>query len=150
METLKRLPALRNEWPMLLSNFFNRDAFNEGNQSFFNQNYITPAVNIRESAEAYAIELVAPGMTKNDFKIELDGSQLTITAEKADESESGDQHTYHRKEFSFQSVKRSFTLPEKVVDAEKITAEYKEGILYLNIPKKEEALPKPARMIQIS
>lgn len=140
---------LNNSWPMLLNNFFNRDSFNEGNMNFFDQNNSLPAVNIKETTENFSIELLAPGMTKADFKIEVDNDQLTITAQKQTESEN-DSGNYHRKEFSFQSLQRTFTLPENVVDVDKISAQYTEGILYLTIPKKEEALPKPAKLIEIA
>lgn len=141
---------LTNSWPMLLSNLFNRDAFNEGNLNFFDQNNaVIPAVNIKEASDSFSIELLAPGMTKADFKIEVDKNQLTISAQKQSESEDSSDN-YHRKEFSFQSLQRTFTLPEDLVDADKINAQYTEGILYLTLPKKEEALPKPAKLIEIA
>lgn len=150
METLRRRPMLTNSWPMLLSNLFNRDAFNEGNLNFFDQNNaVVPAVNIKEASDSFSIELLAPGMTKADFKIEVDKNQLTISAQKQSESEDSSDN-YHRKEFSFQSLQRTFTLPEDLVDADKINAQYTEGILYLTLPKKEEALPKPAKLIEIA
>ena len=150
METLKRLPMINSSWPMLLNNLFNRDSFNEGNLNFFDQNNaVIPAVNIKETTESFAIELLAPGMTKADFKVEVDKNQLTISAQKQSQSET-DLDNYHRKEFSFESLRRTFTLPENIVDVDKINAQYTEGILYLTIPKKEEALPKPAKLIQIS
>ena len=150
METLKRLSTLNNSWPMLLNNLFNRDSFNEGNLNFFDQNNtVIPAVNIKETDQDFTIELLAPGMAKGDFKIEVDKNQLTISAEKKSESEENSDN-YHRREFSFQSLKRTFTLPENIVEDEKINAQYNEGILYVTIPKKEEAQPKPAKLIEIS
>lgn len=138
METLKRLPMINNSWPMLLNNLFNRDSFNEGNLNFFDQNNaITPAVNIKETTENFAIELLAPGMSKTDFKVEVDKNQLTISAQKQSQSET-DLDNYHRKEFSFESLRRTFTLPENIVDVDKINAQYTDGILYLNIPKKQK------------
>lgn len=151
METLKRLPVIENRWPMLLNNLFNRDAFNEGNLNFFdNQNATLPAVNIKETAQNFTIELMAPGMAKNDFKIEVDKNRLTIAAEKSTTNETQEEGNYHRKEFSFQSLSRSFTLPENIVDTDKIRAHYTDGILKLEIPKKEEALPKPVKLIEIA
>lgn len=143
---------LHNNWPMLLNNFFNHDSFNEGNQHFFNQNSVAvPAVNIKENDDSYAIELAAPGMAKSDFKVEVDRDQLIISAEKRSESETNDeQANYQRREFSYQSFRRSFTLPQDVVDTDKINAQYTDGILSLNIPKREEALPKPAKLIEIA
>ena len=151
METLRRLPVLNNSWPLLLNNLFNRDSFNEGNQEFFDQkNSITPAVNIKELKQNFEIEMLAPGFSKNDFKIEVNGNELIVSAEKSRENESQEAGNYHKKEFSFESLRRKFTLPENIVDIDKISAEYNEGILCIQIPKKEEALPKPAKLIQIS
>lgn len=151
METLKNVPALRNSWPTLLNNFFNRDSFNEGNLNFFDQNnFSTPAVNIKETDRDFSIDLMAPGFAKEDFRVEVDKNLLTISAEKRTENESGENGKYHRREFSYQSVRRSFTLPENIVDADSIKAQYSDGILCLTIPKKEEALPKPAKLIEIS
>jgi HSP20 family protein len=143
---------LNNSWPVLLNNLFNRDSFNEGNLDFFDQrsSLITPAVNIKETTQSFGIEMLAPGLAKENFKIEVNGNELVVSAEKRTENESHEEGNYHKKEFSFESLKRSFTLPENIVDIDKINARYVEGILYLEIPKKEEALPKPAKRIQIA
>jgi HSP20 family protein len=94
--------------------------------------------------------MAAPGMNKEDFKIELDGNQLTISSEKQmmDEEKDGDRYT--RKEFSYQSFQRVFQLPKEVVDAENIQARYENGVLHLVVPKREEAKQRPPRMIQIA
>ena len=88
-------------------------------------------------------------MKKNDFKIELDSNVLTITSESRQEQEPKEGEKYSRKEFSYQSFMRTFTLSKEVVDDDKIEAKYENGVLYLVIPKREEAKQKPARMIQI-
>jgi HSP20 family protein len=93
--------------------------------------------------------MAAPGMEKNDFKVELDGNLLTITSEKQNENEVKEGERYSRREFSYQSFQRSFQLPKEVVDADKIEAKYENGVLRLLIPKKEEAKPRPPKMIQI-
>ena len=151
METLRKLPVVNNAWPLLLNNLFNRDSFNEGNHDFFDQrsNSITPAVNIKETGQNFEIEMLAPGMAKNDFKIEVNENELVISAEKTINSESQEAGNYHKKEFSFESLSRTFTLPEKIVDIDKINATYNEGILRLEIPKKEESLPNTAKLIEI-
>jgi len=151
METLNRLPMLSNTWPMLLSNLFNRDSFNEGNLDFFDQRNkaMSPAVNIKETPQNFTIELLAAGLSKSDFTIEVEKNELIISAEKRTENESQEEGNYHRKEFSFTSLRRSFTLPENVVDVDNIKAQYVEGILKLEIPKKQEAL-KPTKLIEIS
>jgi HSP20 family protein len=89
-------------------------------------------------------------MNKQDFKIELDGNNLTISSEKTQTNEQREDEYYSRREFSYQSFQRSFTLQKDVVDVEQIQAKYENGVLNLVIPKKEEAKQKPPRMIQIA
>ena len=150
MTLVKRNGNLLNPLPMLFDDFFNRDLFNWNNSNFSGTNTTIPAVNIKETPENYEVEVAAPGMTKNDFKIELDGNTLTISSEKSDEREDKEGENYSRKEFSYQSFQRTFTLPKEVVDIDKIQAKYENGLLHLLIPKKEEEKQKPPRLIQIS
>ena len=106
-----------------------------------NKNYgvnKVPNVNIYESANEYKIELAAPGLTKEDFKIELKKDNLSVWVEKKVE-DTATQKDYTRKEFEYTSFARSFVLPEGI-DAEKINAAYTNGILYLTIGK-DEAKP---------
>jgi HSP20 family protein len=107
-----------------------------------------PPVNIRETEQSFTVELMAAGMKKEDFNIEVDNDLLTISAEVKAESD-GEKGKFTRREFSFASFKRSFTLPETVKEDE-INAAYEDGILKLTLPKKEEALPKAKRLIEIS
>lgn len=111
-------------------------------------NFNMPAVNIKNNKDSVDLELAAPGMKKDDFKIEVDNDLLTISSEIKHESETTEGE-YTRKEFGVQSFKRSFTIP-KWVEADKIEASYKEGVLNISIPKREEAIEKPARLINIS
>lgn len=149
MEITKRLPMNNyNAWPVLLSTLFNRDSFNEGNLDFFDKNKnVSPAVNIQENAEGFMIELLAPGFSKTDFKIEINQKTLTIRAEKQNTDENSTAN-YTRREFSFESISRSFTLPENIVDPDKVNAQYIDGVLKLEIPKREEVLPK-TKLIEI-
>lgn len=135
--------------PSVLDEFFNKDVFNWGT-NFANTGNNLPAVNIRENAENFLVEMAAPGMEKKDFKIELDGHTLSISSEKQNETEQAEGETYNRKEFNYQSFYRTFHLPKNVVDSDKIKAQYDNGILKLEIPKKEEAKQKPSRLIDIS
>ena len=97
----------------------------------------TPAVNIAETENEFHIELAAPGLKKEDFKISLDKNVLSISADKkAENVEEGKKIT--KREYSYTSFTRSFTLPE-TVDHSKIEAEYTDGILKLNVAKREEA-----------
>lgn len=150
MTLLKRNGNLMNPLPLLFDDFVNRDLFNWGNLNYSNSNTTIPAVNIKETGENYEVEVAAPGMTKNDFKVELDGNTLIISSEKTDQKESTDEERFSLREFSYQSFKRTFTLQKDVVDIEKIEARYQEGLLRLVIPKKEEAKLKPPRLIKIA
>ena len=142
----------RNEFFPGLSFFddvFSRDLWNWGANNNSSTNTTIPMVNIKEDNDNFLVEMAAPGMEKNDFKVELDGNVLTITSEKQNENEVKEGERYSRREFSYQSFQRSFQLPKEVVDAEKIEAKYENGVLRLLIPKKEEAKPRPPKMIQI-
>ena len=150
MTLVKRNGSLLNQMPVLFDDFFNRDLFNWGNQNFSDTNTTVPAVNIKETAENYEVEVAAPGMTKKDFKVELEGNSLTISSERSNEKVERADERYSRKEFSYQSFQRTFTLQKDVMDIDKIQAKYENGLLHLLIPKKEEAKQKPPRLIQIS
>ncbi len=150
MTLVKRNGALLNPLPVLFDDFFNRDLFNWGNSNFSDTNTTIPAVNIKETADNYEVEVAAPGMTKNDFKVELDGNSLTIRSERTNQKEDKEEGRYSCKEFSYQSFQRTFTLQKDVVDIDKIEAKYENGLLHLLIPKKEEVKQKPPRLIQIS
>jgi len=126
-----------------------RDISNWGISNFSNADSTLPAVNIRETEDAYEVEMAAPGMNKDDFKIELDRNILTISSEKTEQHEENGKEKYSRREFSYQAFQRSFSLPKEVVDEDKIEAHYKEGVLHLTIPKKEEARQRPPRKIAI-
>jgi HSP20 family protein len=106
-----------------------------------------PAVNIKEENDKFVLEMAAPGMKKDDFQINLDNYQLTISSEKKEEKKEKEDN-YTRREFMYSSFSRSFTLP-KSIDVEKIKADYKNGILSVVLPKKEEET-KLTRQIKIS
>jgi HSP20 family protein len=136
--------------PSLIDNLFSRDWLDWTSSNYSTTNTTLPAVNVIESENDYLIEVAAPGMKKEDFKIDLDNNQLSISSEKKSEKKDEKKGTYTRKEFSYQSFQRSFTIPEHEVDGEKISAKYCDGVLCITLPKKEEAKPRPAREIKIS
>ena len=138
----------QNALPSLLNEFFGNELDTFTRRNFSNTNTTLPSVNIKETADVFEVEVAAPGFDKKDFNIELDNDILTISSEKQVENEIKDDEKFTKKEFSYQSFTRSFTLPE-LVEGDKITAIYKDGILKIVIPKKEEAKPKPARQIAI-
>jgi HSP20 family protein len=151
MKLIKRT----NNWlpaaPSFFDDFVGRDL-----SSWFDHNYSyngdsVPAVNVRETGDNFELELAVPGMTKKDFKVEFEKDILTISSEKKENKEDGNRDgNYYRREFSYQGFMRSFSLPENTVDADKIRATYQDGVLKVEIPKKEEVKPKPARLIEIS
>jgi len=109
-----------------------------------------PAANIKETEEGFVVELAAPGKQKGDFKIELNHNTLSVSSEsKTEQEEKDEKGRYTRKEFNYSSFQRSFVLPTSV-DAERISANYENGILSISIPKKEEAKKKPVRSIEIA
>jgi HSP20 family protein len=143
------LPMLRKSratMPSLIDEFFGRDLMD----SILSERtgVGTPAINVIENTDDFQIEVAAPGLEKKDFKIDLDNNVLTISSEKELKNEEKEGR-YMRREFSYSSFTRSFSLPE-AVDAEKIKANHKEGILRITIPKKEEAKRKPPKQIAIS
>lgn len=121
------LPSIFDDFSLL------RNLFQQGVSKPVNS---LPSVNVKETDAAYELELAAPGLSKDDFKIDIEGQTLTISAEKEIKKEENEE-SYTRKEFGYSSFKRSFNLPERTVETDKITAKYTDGILQLFIPKTE-------------
>jgi HSP20 family protein len=135
----------KSAYPSVFNTFFN-NVFDERLSNYSYQSL--PAVNIKQSTEAWILEVAAPGLAKEDFKVSLNENVLTISAKK--ENPNGSKNDgYTRREFSYATFQRLFTLPETIAD-EAIEANYTDGILVLTLPKKEEAKPKPAREIAIA
>jgi HSP20 family protein len=96
-----------------------------------------PAVNITETKEEFKLAFAVPGMKKDDFDVNVDGNMLTVSCEK-EESKEEKEHQYTRKEYNYSSFSRSFSLPDEV-SKDNIHDSYTDGVLYLQLPKKEEA-----------
>ncbi|REJ81747.1 MAG: Hsp20/alpha crystallin family protein [Bacteroidetes bacterium] len=124
----ERFPAFRS----LLSDFFNAE--NLSINDLFEKSRI-PAVNVSETEKSYELELAAPGMKKGDFKIRVDDGIISISSEQKDEKEEKNKH-YTRREFSYRSFERSFTLPDNAKE-DSVKAVYEEGVLRISIDKKE-------------
>lgn len=139
-----------NEMPTLFNDFFTRDFWDWGLGNNSLTNTTIPAINVKETNDNFEVEVAAPGMTKKDFKIELNENMLTISSEKQDEWRENENEKYTRREFSYQSFLRTFQLPKDVVDEDKIQAKYENGLLHLTIPKKEHVKQRPPRMIEIA
>lgn len=133
----KSLMRPETTFPTLFDDFFK--PWNEmfDNSRFWGRAATVPAVNITENANDYKVSLAAPGIKKEDFKIDVDGNRLTISAEKEEKLEEKEDK-YTRREFNYTSFTRSFNMPENV-QFDKVEARYVDGVLELLLPKKEEA-----------
>lgn len=137
-----QVPArLSEKMPSVFDDFFRPwNEWFDANNSFFGKVMNVPAVNIVEMKDQYEVALAVPGMKKDDFKIDIDGNMLTITSEKEEKIEEKERK-FTRKEYSYSSFSRTFTLPE-AVNKDKIEARYEDGVLKIALPYKE-ALKKP-------
>ncbi len=142
MNTVKRNAA--HGFPIVMDQFF-KDILG-GTQ--YNQLNVPP-VNIRETETAFVLELVAPGLKKENFNIEIENEMLAISSETKIEMAEEQDGKFTRREFRTASFKRSFKLPENI-KAEEINAAYQDGILGITLPKKEEALQPAKRIVEIS
>ncbi|MFT6440903.1 MAG: HSP20 family protein [Salibacteraceae bacterium] len=142
MTLIRRKPfAVNSIFEDLFDNAIVRNDSWKGGYSF-------PAINIIKSEVGFELELAAPGMKKSDFNIEIKEGTLMISSElKSEREENKSELNYTRKEFSYNSFSRSFTLP-KEVDEEKIEAKYEEGILQIRIPNSEAKIQK-SKQIEI-
>ena len=137
-------------FPSYLDRFFEGNLLNPLGSNFAGSNSTLPAVNVKENDNEYCIDVAAPGMSKEDFKVNYEHGSLMISSEKKAEHEEKDGENITRKEFSYQAFQRSFNVPENIVNADRIGAKYEDGILHIKLPKREEAKPKPAKTIKIS
>lgn len=138
---MDQTPALTD----IFENFLGRDLVDFRKQ---HRHRNVPAVNIYENNDEFRLDLAAPGLKKENFKINLDNNFLTISSEVQSSNEDKNT-TCNRREFSYGSFQRTFTLPD-TVDTEKISASYEDGVLSIHLAKKDEAKPKPVREIKIS
>lgn len=137
-------------FPSFFTRFFEGDMMDWSNNNFAGTNSTLPAVNIRENKDEFLIDVAAPGMSKENFKVHYENGRLTISSEKRDEKSEKPDEKYTRREYSYLAFQRTFTIPENMVSGEKIQAGYSDGILKITVPKREEVKPKPAREIKIS
>lgn len=144
-ELIKKNPFL----PAFFDDFFTKDFFDWNDKNFTRLGSTLPSVNLIENDKNFKIELAAPGMKKDDFKIELHNGILTIAAEKKEEKEEKDKEgNYLRREFRYSSFKRSFNMPESIRQDD-IKAKYNDGILTIDLAKVAEKMEKNKKMIEI-
>lgn len=133
-------------WNNGLRSFFDSDDL--FNNDFFGEDSLMPAMNVKENDQDFEIEFAAPGFSKKDFEVTIDDDLLNVSGEKQHESEEKEDD-YTCREFSYNSFKRSMKLPTTVETEQDVKATYKDGILKLNLQKKEEAKEKPKKVIEI-
>ena len=114
---------------------------------FLGRTLSVPAVNVIENKDHYCVSIAAPGLKKQDFKIDIEGNMLTISCEKEDHREEKDAR-YTRKEYNYSSFSRSFTIPDEV-RKEKIEAKYEDGILKLTMPRMHAVKPEAVQQIEV-
>ena len=137
--------------PSLMDNFFGRDWLRSAMADWRTVGSTLPAVNVQETNEDYRIEVAAPGLKREDFKVELDNDVLTISSQMENRHDEKDEEgNYTRREFSYQSFRRSFSLPQNKVNRDEIAARYVDGVLYVSVPKSEDAKAKPAKKIAVA
>ncbi len=127
--------------------FFNSSFPDLAKRDFNAEGSTMPAVNVRETDDTFELEVATPGMQKDDFNVEVNDSIMSISGEKKVSNEDQDDN-YTRREFSYQSFRREFALPENV-DGEKIHAKYDDGILRITLPKKASTKTEPTKRIEI-
>ena len=143
----KSLTRLSERTPSLFDDFFK--PWNEwfDNGGLWGRVMNVPAVNIMEYKDDYLVSLAAPGMKKEDFNIDVDGNLLTISSEKEERKEEKEKK-YTRKEYSYSSFSRSFTLPNEI-NKEMIEANYEDGVLKVRLPRMENLKKLTARHIAV-
>lgn len=138
-----RPKRMLDDMPSVFSNFFDDNIL--GIDGFRTKNL--PASNISEEEDRFLIEMAVPGMKKDDFHVEVENGILTISTEKEEEKEKKEKN-YRRREYSYRSFERSFSLPD-TVKQDDIHARYDNGILSLSIHKKESSKKLPKKAIKI-
>ena len=146
-DLIMTLSRLSTGFPSLIDQFFNNDMMDWANSNYSTTNTTLPRVNIKETNDEFVIEVAAPGMKKDDFKLNYDNGKLSISSEVNEGTQDGVK--YNRREFSYQSFQRTFNVSQDLVDGDKINAKYVDGILQIVLPKREEVKLKPAKEIAI-
>lgn len=139
----------KNNLPSVLGQIFDNEFYSDDEMSSSYTRAKLPFVNVKEDVEGFEIQLVAPGLNKNDFIIEVDNDVLHLSSEKGEDYSDEEKKKFTRKEFSYGPFVRRFKMAD-TIQKDKISAIYENGILYVNLPKKEEAKPKPIRKIKVS
>ena len=141
MNLIERKTSL---FPSILDDFFRINNFD-----IFNANNFVPAVNINESETSYELHMAIPGKTKKDFIIEFENDILSISGGNTEKNKSENIQSFPLHEFNYNEFKRSFKIP-KIVEIDKISAKYLNGVLQIFLPKLKEAATPSKKIIKIS
>ncbi|WP_299112101.1 Hsp20/alpha crystallin family protein [uncultured Winogradskyella sp.] len=139
----RKFPTWNNDG---LKSFLSNDDF--FNNDFFEEDNLMPAMNVKESENSFDVEFAAPGFSKKDFEVTISNNILNVCGEKKHEKEEKEEE-FTRKEFSYNSFKRSLSLPKSVNVNQNVNAIYKDGILKLNLQKKAESKEQPKKVIEV-
>ena len=141
MNLIERKTSL---FPSILDDFFGINNFD-----IFNANNLVPAVNINERETSYELNMAIPGKTKKDFIIEFENDILSISGGNTEKNKSKNIQSFPLHEFNYNEFKRSFKIP-KIVEIDKISAKYLNGVLQIVLPKLKEAVTASKKIIKIS
>lgn len=144
--SLVKLDGKRFPWNERLIDFFSRDAFVD--DDFFNLEKTHPSMNVKEHKDDFEIEFAAPGFEKKDFKITMKDDVLEVSAQKRKEK-TEEEENFTRREFNYNAFTRTVQLPNNVDRSKDVKAVYKNGILKLNLFKKEETKKNPKKVIEV-
>lgn len=139
----------RNFWPKMIQDFFGTENPFDWDETYWlpEKSVEIPSTNVIENEKEFKLELSAPGFDKKEFKVDVHDGVLSISAESKNESEEKKEN-YRKKEFSYSSIRRSFALPDNVLE-EGIDAKYDNGILKISLPKKALESPKAKKEIAV-
>lgn len=150
MESLVKRSGFSPLASTIFDDFLSKDLMDWTDKNFSSIGSSLPSVNLKETDKKIEVELAAPGLKKDDFKVEIDNHMLTISSEKEEEKEEKrKKDNYYRKEFNYQSFCRSFSLPD-YADENSVKANYKDGILHIDIAKKEGPQKSATKTIAIN
>jgi HSP20 family protein len=149
LSPITSMPSLFSGW-LRPNGIFDKDIFDLTSGLIPVRSANVPFVNIKETPKEYTLELAAPGMERKDFKVEVENHTLSISSEKEEKTEKKkESNGYVKKEYSYTSFCRSFTLPEDVKE-DSIDAKYQNGILTVHVPKAKETKAKAAKQIAVA
>lgn len=140
IKSAERMPSVFNDFFQPWNEWFDKP-------TFWSKSMAVPAVNICEQKNEFLVSIAAPGLKKDDFKIDVEGNLLIISSEKEESKEEKDKK-FTRREYNYSSFSRSFTLPAEI-NSEKIEATYDDGVLNIVLPRKEEAKMFSAKHIPV-